>query len=316
MNQQTSKYLMLIRPKNFSSNEETLASNDFQNRLKETSSLSSIRETVDSEFSNMSNILMDHGIDHIVFDDIDDLGSPDAIFPNNWVTLHESGTVVLYPMMSPKRRKERRPDITRLLSDDGFLISNTIDLSYLEYEGQFLEGTGSMILDRVNKKAYACISSRTTAEALSVFSNAMDYEIFEFRSTTDIPIYHTNVMMSLGEDTALVCFDVIKEKELSTKLRSELKDSGRSVINVSTDQMNQFLCNSLEVKNKNDEKYLLMSEIAENALTVRQKKMIKDRVKLLSFPIPTIERYGGGSVRCMLAEVFLKKESKNNVLQP
>ena len=308
MNQQNSKHLMLIRPRSFSSNEETLASNDFQNQFEETSSLSSIRAAVDLEFTNMISVLSDHKIDHVVFEDIEDIGSPDAIFPNNWVTFHHDGTVVLYPMMSPKRRKERRHDIIESLASNGFSVDKIIDISRLENTEHYLEGTGSMILDRVNKKAYACISSRTTSEALVAFSNAMDYEIIDFKSTTNIPIYHTNVMMSLGMDTALVCFDVIKERELSLKLRSDLIRSGRTVIDVSIEQMNQFLGNALEVRNKSDEKYLLMSETAEKSLTYEQKQMIKGRLNLLSFPIPTIEKYGGGSVRCMLAEIFLEKK--------
>lgn len=308
MNQQNSKYLMLIRPRSFSSNEETLASNDFQNQFEETSSLRSIRAAVDLEFTNMISALSDHKIDHVVFEDIEGLGSPDAIFPNNWVTFHHDGTVVLYPMMSQERRKERRHDIIESLASNGFSVDKVIDISSLENTEHYLEGTGSMILDRVNKKVYACLSSRTTREALVAFSNAMDYEVIEFRSTTDMPIYHTNVMMSLGENTALVCFDVIKERELSTKLRSDLTHSGRTVIDVSIDQMNQFLGNALEVSNKSDKKYLLMSETAEKSLTYKQKEMIKERLNLLSFPIPTIERYGGGSVRCMLSEIFLTKE--------
>ena len=298
---------MLIRPRNFSSNEETLASNDFQYGISESSNLGQIRENVDSEFTNIINQLSYHEIDHIVFDDIDGLESPDAIFPNNWITFHEDGTVVLYPMMSIKRRNERRLDIIESLSNHGFLVTNTIDMSYLENKSHYLEGTGSMILDRVSKKAYACISSRTTSEALSVFSNTMNYEIIDFRSTTKIPIYHTNVMMSLGEDTALVCFDAIEEKEICSQLKMELNDSGRTVINLSINQMNNFLGNALEVRNKKDEKYLLMSETAKNSLTVEQERMIEDRLNLLSFPIPTIEKYGGGSVRCMLAEIFLRK---------
>ena len=312
MDHQTSKYLMLIRPRNFSSNEETLASNDFQYGFNESSNLSQIRENVDSEFTNMVKILTHHEINHIVFDDIKDLGSPDAIFPNNWITFHEDGTVVLYPMMSSKRRNERRLDIVESLSNQGFLVSNTIDMSYLENKAEYLEGTGSLILDRVSKKAYACISSRTSSEAISVFAKNMNYQVIEFRSTTDIPIYHTNVMMSLGEDTALVCFDAIEEKEISIQLEMQLKDSGRTLIYVTIDQMNNFLGNALEVRNKKDEKYLLMSETAKKSLTVEQERMIEDRLNLLSFPIPTIEKYGGGSVRCMLAEIFLGKTEQND----
>ena len=313
MDHQTSKYLMLIRPRNFSSNEQTLSSNDFQNGISESSNLSEIRENVDSEFTNMIGLLSQHQIEHIVFDDIKDLDSPDAIFPNNWISFHEDGTIVLYPMMSTKRRNERRLDIIDSLSSYGFSISNIIDLSYLENKSEYLEGTGSMILDRVSKKAYACISSRTTKQGLSVFSDTMNYQIIEFRSTTDIPIYHTNVMMSLGEDTALVCFDAIKEKELCSQIKMELKDSGRTVIDVSIDQMNNFLGNALEVRNKKDEKYLLMSETARKSMKVEQKRIIEDRLNLLSFPIPTIEKFGGGSVRCMLAEIFLEKEHQQDI---
>ncbi len=304
---------MLIRPRNFSSNEQTLSSNDFQNGISESSNLSEIRKNVDSEFTNMIGLLSQHQIEHIVFDDIKDLGSPDAIFPNNWITFHEDGTIVLYPMMSTKRRNERRLDIIDSLSSYGFSVSNIIDLSYLENQSEYLEGTGSMILDRVSKKAYASISSRTTKQGLSVFSDIMNYQIIEFRSTTDTPIYHTNVMMSLGEDTALVCFDAIKEKELCSQIKMELKGSGRTVIDVSIDQMNNFLGNTLEVRNKKGEKYLLMSETARKSLKVEQKRIIEDRLNLLSFPIPTIEKFGGGSVRCMLAEIFLEKEHQQDI---
>ena len=304
---------MLIRPRNFSSNEQTLSSNDFQSGISESSNLSEIRDNVDSEFTNMIGLLSQHQIEHIVFDDIKDLDSPDAIFPNNWISFHEDGTIVLYPMMSTKRRNERRLDIIDSLSSYGFSISNIIDLSYLENKSEYLEGTGSVILDRVSKKAYACISSRTTKQGLSVFSDTMNYQIIKFRSTTDIPIYHTNVMMSLGEDTALVCFDAIKEKELCSQIKMELKDTGRTVIDVSIDQMNNFLGNALEVRNKKNEKYLLMSETARKSLKVEQKRIIEDRLNLLSFPIPTIEKFGGGSVRCMLAEIFLEKEHQQDI---
>ena len=179
MNQQTSKCLMLIRPRNFSSNEETLASNDFQYGISESSNLSQIRENVNTEFTNMIHDLSHHEIEHVVFDDIEGLGSPDAIFPNNWITFHENGTVVLYPMMSCKRRNERRLDIIESLSNSGFSVTNTIDMSYLENRSHYLEGTGSMILDRVSKKAYACISSRTTSEALSIFSNIQSLHSLE-----------------------------------------------------------------------------------------------------------------------------------------
>ena len=308
MNQQNSKYLMLIRPRSFSSNEETLASNGFQNQFEETSSLTLIRAAVDSEFTNMISVLSDHNIEHIVYEDIEDLGSPDAIFPNNWVTFHDDGTVVLYPLMSLKRRKERRHDIIVSLASFGFSVDKIIDISNLENAKHYLEGTGSMILDRGNKKAYACLSSRTTSEALSTFSEVMDYEIIKFSSTTDIPIYHTNVMMSLGEDTALVCFDVIKETELSLKLRSDLTQSGRTLIDLSVHQMNNFLGNALEVQNKKDEKLLLMSKAAHDSLTCEQLAKLSERLRVIYFSIPTIEKYGGGSVRCMLAEIFLKKD--------
>ena len=310
---QITKNLLMVRPSNFSSNFETLSSNAFQCQVESNSSQDSIQITALEEFDHMVRKLKSVNIEILVFDDINSFKNPDAIFPNNWVTFHNDGTVVIYPMMSPKRRKERRIDIIKSLSSLGFTVGDIIDLSHLENECLYLEGTGSMILDRVSKKAYACISSRTTSEALSVFSNTMNYQIIQFRSTTEIPIYHTNVMMSLGEETALVCFDAIEEEEICSKLRMDLKDSGRIVINVSIDQMNNFLGNALEVRNKKDEKYLLMSETAKKSLTVEQERMIEDRLNLLSFPIPTIEKYGGGSVRCMLAEIFLEKKDQQDI---
>ena len=308
MEKQITSKLMMVRPKNFSSNQETQASNEFQSRIGESLDLSEIRSLVDSEFQNMTKLFLEHDINYFIFDDLENLGSPDAIFPNNWVTFHEDGNVVLYPMMSVKRRNERRSDIINNLSDQGFLIRNIMDLSFLENDAEFLEGTGSMILDRQNKKAYACISSRTSTKALDIFSEMMGYEVISFNTSSKIPVYHTNVMMSLGEDTALVCFDIIEEQELSEKIKLSLIDSGRAVINISIEQMNHFLGNVLEIQNNKGEKLLLMSKTAHNSLTPQQLAKLSERLSVLSFPIPTIEKYGGGSVRCMLAEIFLEKE--------
>jgi len=305
--QQITNNLLMIRPKNFSSNNETLLSNDFQNQLDEDSDISLIRKKVDKEFQNMTKCLTLNKIEHCVFDDTDNSKSPDSIFPNNWVTFHSDGKVILYPMMSIKRRNEKRLDIIDSLSDMGFIVSETHDLSYLENQSFFLEGTGSMILDRPNRRAYACISSRTSNEGLKVFSEIMNYEVIAFNSITDNPIYHTNVIMNLGEVTALVCFEAIKERELSERIRSQFEESERTVIDISIDQMNQFLGNALEVRNKDDEKYLLMSDTAKKSMNIDQRDMIEERLNLLSFPIPTIEKYGGGSVRCMLAEIFLDR---------
>lgn len=308
MEKQITSNLMMVRPKNFSSNQETQASNEFQSKIGESSGLSEIRSLVDSEFQNMTKLFLEHDINHFIFDDLRNLGSPDAIFPNNWVTFHEDGTVIFYPMMSIKRRNERRPDIINSLSDQGFLIRNIMDLSFLENDAEFLEGTGSMILDRQNKKAYACISSRTSTKALDIFSEMMGYEVISFNTSSKIPVYHTNVMMSLGEDTALVCFDIIEEQELSEKIKLSLIDSGRAVINISIEQMNHFLGNVLEIQNNKGEKLLLMSKTAHDSLMPQQLAKLSQRLSVLSFSIPTIEKYGGGSVRCMLAEIFLEKE--------
>ena len=313
MEKQITSNLMMVRPKNFSSNQETQASNEFQSKIGESQDLTDIRSIVDSEFQNMTKLLLDHNINHFIFDDLEHLGSPDAIFPNNWVTFHEDGNVVFYPMMSTKRRSEKRQDIINNLSDQGFLIRNIIDLSFLEKDAEFLEGTGSMILDRQNRKAYACISSRTSPKALGIFSEIMGFEVISFNTLSNIPIYHTNVMMSLGEDTAIVCFDIIQEKELSENLRSSLIESGRIVIDISIEQMNNFLGNTLEVQNNKGEKLLLMSQTANESLTSEQLVKLSERLSLLSFPIPTIEKYGGGSVRCMLAEIFLEKKHQQDI---
>ena len=305
--QQVTKNLLMVKPAFFSSNPDTISSNEFQHQIESSFNKNDIQISALSEFLQMATVLRSNNINIHIYDDIEEHRNPDAIFPNNWVTFHECGTAVLYPMMSPKRRPERRLDIIKSLSSNDYFVRNIIDMSYLEKEEHYLEGTGSMVLDRVNRKAYACLSSRTSRKALSSFSKTMDYEIIEFTSSTDVPIYHTNVMMSLGEETALVCFDVIKEKKVSKNLKSRLENSGRVLINVSIDQMNNFLGNALEVKNEKNEKFLLMSETAKKSLTFQQKKLISERLDILSFPIPTIEKYGGGSVRCMLAEIFLNK---------
>jgi hypothetical protein len=305
--QQVTKNLLMVKPAFFSSNPDTISSNEFQHQIESSFNKNDIQISALSEFIQMATVLRSKNINIHIYDDIEEHRNPDAIFPNNWVTFHECGTVVLYPMMSPKRRTERRLDIIKSLSSNDYFVRNIIDMSYLEKEEHYLEGTGSMVFDRVNRKAYACLSSRTSRKALSSFSKTMDYEIIEFTSSTDVPIYHTNVMMSLGEETALVCFDVIKEKKVSKNLKLRLEDSGRVLINVSIDQMNNFLGNALEVKNEKNEKFLLMSETAKKSLTFQQKKLISEQLDILSFPIPTIEKYGGGSVRCMLAEIFLNK---------
>ena len=311
--QQVTKNLLMVKPAFFSSNPDTISSNEFQHQIESRFSKNDIQISALSEFLQMATVLKSKNINIHIYDDIEEHRNPDAIFPNNWVTFHECGTALLYPMMSSKRRTERRLDIIKSLSSDDYFVRNIIDMSYLEKEEHYLEGTGSMVLDRVNRRAYACLSSRTSRKALSSFSKKMDYEIIEFTSSTDVPIYHTNVMMSLGEETALVCFDVIKEKKVSKNLKLRLEDSGRVLINVSIDQMNNFLGNALEVKNEKNEKFLLMSETAKKSLTFQQKKLISERLDILSFPIPTIEKYGGGSVRCMLAEIFLEREHQHDI---
>ena len=309
MHKQVTSQLLMVRPANFSSNTETLETNQFQSGLNVNDSQESIQSLAIEEFDNMVNLLRDHQITIFDVDDIKELHNTDALFPNNWVTFHQDNTAVIYPMMAKSRRKEKRNDILKYLEEfESFRIEKVIDLSYLEKDGFFLEGTGSMVLDRINKIVFACKSSRTSINALEVFCKKLNYSSVVFESVNDdLPIYHTNVMMSLGQETAFICSESIKDQKDIKRIHKLFEISERKIIELSMAQMNQFAGNVLEVENTKGQSHLIMSKKAYQSLEDPQIQSISKSSKIISIPLDTIEKYGGGSARCMIAEIFLQK---------
>jgi len=309
MYKQVTSQLLMVRPANFSSNTETQETNKFQLTLNENDSQEIIQSLAVKEFDNMIKILRDHQITVIDVDDIKELNNTDAVFPNNWVTFHQNNSVVLYPMMASSRRSEKRHDILKYLEEyQSFKIERIIDLSYMEKDNLFLEGTGSMVLDRVNKFAFACKSTRTSRVALEVFCKELNYIPVVFDALDDdYPIYHTNVMMSLGKETAFFCSESIKNKKDIRLVKECMGKSERKTIEISIDQMNQFAGNVMEVINSEGKSHLIMSDSGYQSLNTRQIDLINSVSTIVPIPLDTIEKFGGGSARCMIAEIFLQK---------
>lgn len=307
MNQITGTVLM-VRPASFGFNEETADNNHFQIREGKEDTVN-IQSLALSEFDGMVNTLREKGVEVLVVEDTMDPIKPDAIFPNNWLSTHKNGIVIQYPMFAPNRRVERREDIVKSLEENlGF--KKNYDFNHYEEDGQFLEGTGSMVLDRINKVVYACLSPRTNVQILSKFAVLMNYFSVHFKAVdkNGKEIYHTNVMMALGEELVILCTNAIVKEERAIVLK-KIKDTGKVVVDISIDQMNQFAGNMLELKGSNGVRYMVMSESAYNCLKEDQIKKIKKYNEILAIPIPTIEKFGGGGVRCMMAEIF-KPEPK------
>lgn len=260
------------------------------------------------EFDAMTRALREAGIAPIVFEDTDEPAKPDAVFPNNWLSLHADGRAFLYPMESAIRRQERRLDILESLSTEhGFRVHEIVDLSPLENDGLYLEGTGSMVLDRVDRVVYAALSSRTHMAALADFAQRADYDIaaFEARDDGGAPVYHTNVMMALGTRFAVLCAAAIADAEKRDAVIDKLAATGRAVVEITIAQMRSFVGNMLEVENAAGEPVVILSRSADEALTGDQRRTLSRCGRLLPIDVSTIERVGGGSVRCMLAEIFL-----------
>lgn len=294
----------MIRPSGFGFNLETEPTNTFQ---RSTDFQGDILLQAREEFDRMAAHLMSSGVEITAFEDSRGSATPDAVFPNNWISLHQSGKVVLYPMMAPNRRKERRQDIIESLSEH-FHVEEIIDLSYFEKEGKYLEGTGSMVLDRRYKIAYAALSPRTHPEPLQAFSKALGYEIVQFHASdqNNLPIYHTNVMMCVGDSFAVVCLEALKNKDEKHNLRSILEETEKFVIEISQDQVTAFAGNMLQVRSSDGKKMIVMSTTAFESLTEQQKAMLEEFTsRLVYVDIPVIEAVGGGSARCMLTEIHL-----------
>ena len=305
---QSTSHLLMIRPVNFGYNEETAESNAFQNKDK---NQQEVQEKALAEFNNFVAILRNHGVDVIVIDDNPEPYTPDSIFPNNWVSFHDDGNVFLYPMQAENRRLERREDIIAEL-EDNFKVHHIVDLSRYEEENKFLEGTGSMVLDRVNKIAYACLSPRTDKDVLAIFCEQEDYTAvcFDAADEKGKAIYHTNVLMCVGTQFAVICLDSIPNPHEKVVVIEYLKSTQKEIIEITFEQMNQFAGNMLEVKTKNDETLIVLSKSAFKALDDVQIAILEQYGKLVYADIHTIENNGGGSARCMMAEVHLPVENQ------
>lgn len=303
MNQQTTSAILMIRPVNFGFNEQTAGSNAFQNR---NAAQQQVQDNALREFDNLVNVLRENGIEVTVIDDTPEPHTPDSIFPNNWVSFHNDGNVFLYPMMAQNRRLERREDIIMQLEDE-FKIKHVIDLSRFEHENKFLEGTGSMVLDRENKIAYACLSPRTDKEVMDLFCKQSGYKPVLFHAVDEngMDIYHTNVLMCIGSQFAVICLDSINNENEKNSVISILRLTHKDIIPISFAQMNQFAGNMLELKNKAGESLLVMSQNAYNSLSSDQKISLEKYCRILYADINTIESNGGGSARCMIAEIHL-----------
>lgn len=308
---QTTNTILMVRPVMFRMNEQTAVNNYYQKVLKNT-----LPETLNTkaqqEFDTYVEKLRSNGINVIVVNDTKDTDTPDSIFPNNWVSFHENGDVALYPMFAENRRLERREDILEILEEKGFVINNVVDYTSAESENIFLEGTGSIILDRVNRKAYCALSPRADEDLFIEFCEDFEFTPVVFISNQTVnqerkPIYHTNVMMCLGETFAVICLDSIDDKKERKQVIKHLKEDRKEIIAISEAQVNNFAGNMLQVKGHNDELYLIMSQSAYDVLTDHQIKSLEKHSKLLSSSLDTIEACGGGSARCMMAEVFLPK---------
>ena len=308
---QIASAVMMIRPARFQSNPQTAPSNRFQGKT-EASPAAQHRAAL-AEFETLKTALEQGGVRVYAFDDTPEPHTPDAIFPNNWVSFHSDGTVVLYPMEAANRRTERRRDIVEALaSQHGFHVRQVIDLSSHEQNGHFLEGTGSMVLDRTNRIAYACLSSRTHLEALGDFAQQLDYDVVAFDAVDagGAAIYHTNVLMNVGEQIAVICAEAIPRQEQRSAVLQRLEDTGHEVITLSFAQLEAFAGNMLELRSQNGRRLTAMSDVARRSLTPQQLEKLERNGTVVAAPINTIECSAGGSVRCMLAEIHLPRKGE------
>ncbi|EHQ42018.1 MULTISPECIES: citrulline utilization hydrolase CtlX [Myroides] len=308
---QITNNILMIRPVAFRMNEQTAVNNYYQ-KVLDNLTPATVNAKAQQEFDAFVEKLRAVGVHVTVVDDTVDPDTPDSIFPNNWISFHESGEVVLYPMFAENRRLERREDILDILEEQGFEINDIWDYTSAEEDDLFLEGTGNLLLDRTNEIAYCALSPR--ADEGLVIEFCEDFEmnpvIFEAFQTVDGErknIYHTNVMMCLGDTFAVICADTIDDKQERKIVLNHLKESGKEVVLITEDQVNNFAGNMLQVLGANDEKYLVMSTQAYNSLTDGQIKTLEKHAKILHSSLDTIEACGGGSARCMMAEVFLPK---------
>lgn len=290
----------MIQPVNFSFNAETAVNNAFQIQGQDDNA----QQKALQEFENFVSVLKERGIDITVIKDTASPFTPDSIFPNNWISFH-GNTICLYPMYAPNRREERKPELINALKER-YSITKVVDLTPYEKQHKFLEGTGSMVLDRVKNIAYACLSPRTDETVLNAFCRNMNYTpvVFDATDENGLPIYHTNVMMCIADQYAVICLECIRDDQQRQKLVDSIHKSGKKIVAVSFNQVNHFAGNMLQVENNNGQKFLVMSSQAYHSLTVEQVNELEQFNPVIHAPLTTIETNGGGSARCMMAEVF------------
>ena len=294
--------ILMVRPFQFYFNHQTAANNFFQSNIN----IENANELAIAEFDAMVEKLRAHQIKVNVVQDTKDPSTPDSIFPNNWVSTHTNGTVCLYPMFAENRRAERKSTVINFLQSN-YKIENTLDLTDLEKEGIFLEGTGSMVLDHQNKLAYGCLSERLDKEAFISWCNKMQFKPIAFKALDDKaqPIYHTNVLMCMANQFVVICLDSIPNEQERQMLLDSFARTNKEVIEISQDQLNHFAGNMLQVFDINEKPHLIMSDQAYKSLHTAQLKSLEKYNPLLPISIPTIEALGGGSTRCMMAEIYL-----------
>jgi hypothetical protein len=308
---QTTNSILMIRPVAFRMNEQTAVNNYYQ-KVLDNLLPATVNAKAQQEFDAFVEKLRSVGVHVIVVDDTLNPDTPDSIFPNNWISFHENADVVLYPMFAENRRKERREEILDVLEDKGFTIENIVDYTEAEEDGFFLEGTGSIVLDRANAKAYCALSPRADEELFIEFCEDFDmhpviFEAFQTVNGERKQIYHTNVMMCIGETFAVICSDCIDDKKERKMVLDFLKADGKEIILITEKQVNNFAGNMLEIRGSNDKRYIVMSDSAYQILTPKQKEQLENHAEILSSSLDTIEACGGGSARCMMAEIFLPK---------
>jgi hypothetical protein len=298
----------MVRPARFGFNPQTAASNAFQQPLDSPGD-SELQGLVLAEFEGLAKALRRAGVEVLVASDTPRPEKPDAVFPNNWVSFHFDGTVALYPMLAPNRRWERREDILEQVVRDGrFSVSRTVDLTHRESEGKFLEGTGSLVLDRAHRVAYASLSPRTDLDVLGEFAQLLDYDLvtFEGRDSAAQPVYHTNVLMAIGSRFAVVCGEAIALPAHRDAVFNKLRAADHEIVDISMRQMQEFAGNLLELSPPGGH-LIALSTTAWHSLDTAQRRILESHAELLPVSIPTIEQIGGGGVRCMLAEIHLPK---------
>ena len=309
--QQITDTLLMVRPASFNSNPETAVNNYFQKEIEGLSD-EALNDKAKAEFDQFVAKLRENGIQVIVVEDDRSNNTPDAVFPNNWVSFHANGDVVLYPMFAESRRRERREEVLEAVEAAGFKIESITDYTGAEEEGVFLEGTGSLLLDRVNGIAYCALSDRAHEDMLIEFCEDYEYTPVIFTANQSVngqrlAIYHTNVMMALAENFAVICLDSIDDKKERKNVVKHLKESGKEIVDITEAQMHAFAGNMLQVRNKDGKKFMVMSKAADDSLSDKQRAQIEAHCEILSSSLTVIETCGGGSARCMMTEVFLPK---------